>query len=87
MKFEFDIPIEEVTALLTEKMAENDVVKVVRCKNCKHWHEETQWCDEHSYFVDSEGMACHPSESPNWKMFEPDYYCGSGEQKDEAAED
>ena len=50
---------------------------------CTHWHEGTQWCNEHSYFVDSDGEPCHPSESPNWKMFEPDYYCGSGERKDE----
>lgn len=65
------------------KISTDDVVVVVRCKNCKHWHEGTQWCNEHSYFVDSDGEPCHPSESPNWKMFEPDYYCGSGERKDE----
>ena len=84
--FEADLPVEEVAALLQEKMSDNDVLKVVRCKNCKHWHEETQWCNEHSYFIDSDGEPCHPSESPNWKMFEPDYYCCSGECKDEKAD-
>lgn len=85
--FEVDLPVEAVVELLTEKMSDNDVLKVVRCNNCKHWHEGTQWCNEHSHFVDSDGEPCHPSESPNWKMFEPDYYCASGEQKDEATKD
>ena len=84
--FEADLPVKEVAALLQEKMSDNDVLKVVRCKNCKNWNEETKWCNEHSYFIDSDSEPCHPSESRNWKMFEPDYYCGSGERKDETEE-
>lgn len=61
-----------------------DAVPVVRCKECKHWNEEIQWCDNHSHFVDSEGSACHPWESSDWKMFDPDYFCSDGERKDEA---
>lgn len=57
--------------------------KLVFCKDCKKYHAEIGWCDEHSYFVDSEGMACSPAESPNWKMFPPDYFCKDGERKND----
>ena len=59
-----------------------DVVEVVRCKDCKHWDEQTEWCDHHSHFVDSEGGFCHPWESADWKMFDADYFCKDGERKD-----
>lgn len=49
-------------------------VKLVHCRDCKHWHEETSWCTVHSHFVDSIGFPCHPSESPDWKMFDEDYF-------------
>ena len=52
-----------------------DVVKVVRCKDCKHWHEETGFCEEHSRF-DSFGM--------DWNMFADDDFCSYGERKDNA---
>ena len=58
-----------------------DAVKVVRCKGCKHWHEETGWCTKHSHFVGFDGMACHPSQSSEWKMFDADDYCSCGERK------
>lgn len=64
----------------TSKMAMREIVQ---CKNCRKWHEEIGWCDEHSYFVDSEGMACSPAESPSWKMFPPDYFCKDGEKKND----
>lgn len=56
-------------------------VEVVRCKDCKHWHADTAWCYHHSHFIDDEGGACHPWESPNWKMFDENDYCSYGERK------
>ena len=45
------------------------------CKNCRKWHSDEGWCDEHSHFVNSNGEACHPWESSNWKMFDENYFC------------
>lgn len=59
-----------------------DVVEVVRCKNCKHWHEDTGWCYHHSHFVGDNGEFCHPWESANWKMFDGDDYCSDEERKE-----
>ena len=56
-------------------------LEVVRCKDCKHWHEETNWCTKHSHFVGRDGMACHPSQSSEWKMFNADDFCSYGERK------
>lgn len=58
-----------------------DVVEVVRCKNCKYWHEETGWCHHNSHFLDANGEACYPWESNDWKMFSGDDYCSLGELK------
>ena len=58
-----------------------DVVEVVRCKNCKHWNEETGWCNLHSHFIDSKGEACHPWESSEWTMFNDNDFCSDGERK------
>lgn len=74
----------DVLKMVSEWIAEAptiDAVPVVRCRDCKHWHEGTQFCEEHSYFVDDEGMPCSPAESPNWKMFNPDDFCSFGERK------
>lgn len=57
------------------------ITKVVRCKDCKHWHEETGWCNHHSHFVNTEGEACHPWESPEWKMLHADDFCSYGERR------
>lgn len=59
-----------------------DAVEVVRCKDCQHWHEETGWCNQHSHFIGADGEACHPWESANWKMFEPDDFCSYGEKRE-----
>ena len=59
-----------------------DAVPVVRCKDCKHWHDETGWCYHHSHFVDSKGGFCHPWESNDWKMLNEDDFCSYGERKD-----
>ena len=59
------------------------IAAVVRCKDCKHWHEETGWCNKHSHFVDRLGDFCYPEESGDWKDFEADYFCKDGERKDQ----
>ena len=59
-----------------------DAVEVVRCKDCKHWHEETGWCNHHSHFIGDKGEACHPWESNDWKMLNHDDFCSYGERKD-----
>ena len=61
-----------------------DAVPVVRCWECKSWHEETGFCEKHSYFVDGDGVCCSPADSPNWTMFDPDDFCSYGEQKEGA---
>lgn len=58
-----------------------DATPVVRCKDCKYWHKDIGWCDKHSHFVDEKDGACHPWESPNWKMFDADDFCSYGERK------
>lgn len=69
--------IELAVALIEEAGQE-----IVRCKDCKHWHESTGWCNKHSYFVDDEGTSCSPAESPNWTMFDADDFCSRGERRD-----
>ena len=59
-----------------------DAVPVVRCSECKKYHAELGWCDEHSHFIDEERDFCYPHESTEWKMFEPDEWCSRGERKD-----
>ena len=59
-----------------------DAVEVVRCKDCKFWHEETGWCQHHSHFIGSEGEFCHPWESNDWKMLDAEDFCSYGERKD-----
>ena len=59
-----------------------DAVEVVRCKDCKHWHEETGWCTKHSHFIGFDGMACHPSQSSEWKMLNAYDFCSYGERRE-----
>ena len=60
-----------------------DAVEVVRCKYCKHWHEETGWCNHHSHFIGENGEACHPWENCDWKMLNPEDFCSYGERKND----
>ena len=69
------------TEVVADYLLDNDVVPVVRCKDCEHWHEETGWCYHHSHFIGAEGEACHPWESSEWKMFDADYFCKDGERR------
>ena len=66
---------------IAEQLIANGVTIPVRCKDCKHWHEETGWCYHHSHFLDSEIGFCHPWESNDWKMFDDDYFCKDGERR------
>lgn len=86
MQTEFDVP-DDVFEQSVEKAIKNnsDYVLVVRCKDCKHWHEETGWCTVHSHFVDTFGMACHPSQSSDWKSFDENYYCADAERRTDDA--
>ena len=65
-----------------EEMPTIDAVPVVLCKDCKLWHEETGFCEKHSFFIDSDGVCCSPAESPNWTMTDPNDFCSYGERKD-----
>lgn len=58
-----------------------DAVPVVRCKDCKHWHDETGWCYHHSHFIGADGEACHPWESSEWKMLNAEDFCSYGERR------
>ena len=44
--------------------------EVVRCKDCKHWHEGTGWCDQHSHYEEDE-----------LNEFDREYSCAYGERK------
>ena len=63
-----------------------DAVPVIRCKDCKFWHEEQAWCDNHSHFVDSKGDPCGPEDSSDWNMFDEDYFCADGKARNENSE-
>ena len=58
-----------------------DAVPVVRCRECKHYHSDTGWCDQLSYFQTSDGEPCSPAESMDWKMFQENDYCSMGQRK------
>lgn len=37
-----------------------DVVEVVRCKNCRHYHKEKGgWCEKHDFEFDVGDYCCH----------------------------
>lgn len=65
----------------TENAPGVDAVKVVRCKECKHYHKKQGWCDEHSSFIDDRGVKCHPWESNEWRMFDANDFCSYGERR------
>ena len=72
------------TKKLIKRQPTIDAVPVVRCKDCKHYHKDEGWCDKHSHFVNSDGSACHPWESNDWKMFGDNDFCSGGERKNDA---
>lgn len=58
-----------------------DAVPVVRCRECKHYHAGTGWCDQLSYFQTPNGEPCSPAESMEWKMFQENDFCSMGQRK------
>lgn len=71
-QFEIIRIIEKMPAIHTQLEYEGKVL--VRCKECKHWNEETGFCDEYSQFY-YEGMC--------WDVFKADDFCSYGERKNE----
>lgn len=63
-----------------------DAVPVVRCKDCKHYAPEIEYCGIHSHFVTRNGDFCYPDESSEWKTFSQEDYCSQGERKNDANE-
>ena len=74
-----------VTGAVMQRMFDSlptiDAVPVVRCRECKHYHSDTGWCDQLSYFQTSDGEPCSPAESMDWKMFQENDYCSMGQRK------
>lgn len=64
-----------------------DVVTVVRCKDCKHYAPEIEYCGIHSHFVTRNGDFCYPDESSEWKTFSPADYCSQGERRENCETD
>lgn len=50
---------------IIEKALTSEVAEVVRCKNCKYYHQKLGWCDKHSY----------------WTMFLNNDFCSYGERR------
>lgn len=46
-----------------------DAVEVVRCKDCKHWRENTLWCDMNS------------RDRETWHNWYEDDFCSYGERR------
>lgn len=86
------LEIAEPCATLTDArrlladMPAADVVAVVRCKDCKHYAPEIEYCGIHSHFVTRNGDFCYPDESSEWKTFSQEDYCSQGERKNDANE-
>ena len=71
----------EDTMYCIDNLPAADVVKVVRCRECKHYHAGTGWCDQLSYFQTPNGEPCSPAESMEWKMFQENDFCSMGQRK------
>lgn len=67
--------------LLIDEQPTIDAVPVVRCRECKHYHAGTGWCDQLSYFQTPNGEPCSPAESMEWKMFQENDFCSMGQRK------
>lgn len=63
------------TTCQTHKV-EKDVVEVVRCKDCKHWHE----------WENGTGSCQRSENSCFWVGVDFDDYCSFGERKDGESE-
>ena len=65
------------------RLLSEDVEPVIHCKDCQKWHRDEEWCEEHSHFIGSEGEACHPWASSDWKMFDENYFCADAVRRED----
>ena len=75
------IKLVEATRDYIASLSAADVAPVVRCRECKHYHAGTGWCDQLSYFQTPNGEPCSPAESMEWKMFQENDFCSMGQRK------
>lgn len=64
---------------LIEKDGEHDAVQVIRCKDCKYRHESVMY----GYVCDK---ATYPYEDSR-NVFDGDWFCADGKQKDGEQDD
>lgn len=57
---------------IADMLIANGVTIPVYCKDCKHWDEETGFCDELSQFY-NHGF--------DWYTFDADDFCSMGERR------
>ena len=57
---------------LVKKIESGQLVEVVRCKDCRHWDEETGWCNQNSEFDDHD---------MDWNIYNDDDFCSYGERR------
>ena len=70
-----------IDAAILKAIPTISAVPVVRCRECKHYHAGTGWCDQLSYFQTPNGEPCSPAESMEWKMFQENDFCSMGQRK------
>ena len=87
------LAIETLRADLASVTAERDAavetvkqIPVVRCRECKYWTEDAEWCREFSFFITPSGEPCSPAESMNWRSFQADDFCSYGVRKETEGE-
>lgn len=57
---------------IIKKIDSGELAEVVRCRGCRHWNEETGFCNLHSHFS-MDGL--------DWDVFNDDDFCSQGERK------
>ena len=75
--------LKKIEDILGDEYELTDVAPVVHCRECKHYHAGTGWCDQLSFFQTSDGEPCSPAESMDWKMFREADYCSMGQRKED----
>ena len=65
-----------IEAIITKYLS-GEIVPVVRCKDCKHYSKDGNWCHRNSHFDDD-------VYSMNWNDFGDDDFCSYGERKTDA---
>lgn len=67
-KVKIEVEVGEIANAILEQLAEEDVVKVVRCKDCVHWGEDAL-----------DDGAC----VRGVLQMDPDWFCADGERRSE----